>query len=184
MVVQQYKRRKFVANPQQHFYQDDYTVKVDVLHVVSYNHSYGRDVKAGLVWYNRTTRTVNASGYLLKDLGTDMSLLTYRFLSNEYRPNGMFITINLCREANVDRFGVAKTIQDSVNFQLKCPVKKGFLSITHGTVDFSKFPPHLHAGKYRAQIKVYDGPNFLAEFYIDSEITEKIKKWELERIFD
>ncbi|KAF2889447.1 hypothetical protein ILUMI_16726 [Ignelater luminosus] len=53
------------------FYQDDYTVKLEVLHLVSYNRSYLRDAKADFVWYNRTARAINASGYLLKDVGMD-----------------------------------------------------------------------------------------------------------------
>ncbi|KAF2893538.1 hypothetical protein ILUMI_12635 [Ignelater luminosus] len=30
----------------------------------------------------------------------------------------------MCEEAKVDRFGVLTTLQHSINFQLKCPVKK------------------------------------------------------------
>ncbi|KAF2888611.1 hypothetical protein ILUMI_17562, partial [Ignelater luminosus] len=108
------------------FYQDDYDVKLEVVHIVSYNHSYARDVKAGLVWYNRTTRALNASGYLYKDVGMDVKivLINYKFLSNEYRPTGISVAINFCKEVDADRFGVFTSLQDSVNFPLKCPVKK------------------------------------------------------------
>ncbi|KAF2888070.1 hypothetical protein ILUMI_18103, partial [Ignelater luminosus] len=166
------------------FYQDDYGIKLEVLHIVSYNHSYGHDVKAGLVWYNRTTRAANASGYLTKDLGTDITVINYKFLSNEFRPTGISATVNLCKEAIVDRFGVAKSLRDRVDFPLRCPVKKGFLKLSYGTVDYSKLPPHFQNGRYRNHVKFHDGPNFLGEFYLDVEIIEKIKKWELPRILN
>lgn len=56
--------------------------------------------------------------------------------------------------------------------------------MTHGTFDYSKFPPHAMAGKYRLQLKFYDGPNYMGEGHIDSEVIENIKKWELPRIFN
>ncbi|KAF2906010.1 hypothetical protein ILUMI_00166, partial [Ignelater luminosus] len=106
-----------------------------------------------------------------------ITVINYKFLSNEFRPTGISVTVNLCKEANVDRFGVVKSLQDSVNFPLACPVKKGFLKLSYGTVDYSKFPPHFHNGRYRNHVKFHDGPNFIAEFYLDAEIIEKIKKW-------
>ncbi|KAF2890903.1 hypothetical protein ILUMI_15270, partial [Ignelater luminosus] len=54
----------------------------------------------------------------------------------------------------------------------------GFYSVGYGTLNFTKFPPHLPKGKYRNQIKAFDGPNFIAELYFDAEVIEVIKKWE------
>lgn len=60
---------------------------------------------------------------------------------------------------------------------------QGFLSINHATIDQSKLPPRAMNGKFRYQLKFYEGPNYIAEALIDFEIIEKIKKWELPRVF-
>ncbi|KAF2903220.1 hypothetical protein ILUMI_02961 [Ignelater luminosus] len=168
------------------FYQDDCKLKLDILRVIDYNRSYGRDVKAGFVWYNRSTRAINGSGYLLKDVGTDIQLAIqgYKFLSNEYRRIAMYMKVHLCQEAHVDRFGIIESFQKAANFKLECPIKKGFLRLTYATFNESKFPPHIQPGKYRGALKFYDGPNFLGEAHLDWEFIEIIKKWELPRIFD
>lgn len=41
---------------------------MEILRVVDYNRSYVRQPKADLVWFNRTTRAMNISAYLLKDV--------------------------------------------------------------------------------------------------------------------
>ncbi|KAF2898309.1 hypothetical protein ILUMI_07880, partial [Ignelater luminosus] len=53
-----------------------------------------------------------------------ITLVNYRFLSNEFRTTGISVSVNLCKEAGLDRFGVVKALQDTVNFPLACPVKK------------------------------------------------------------
>ncbi|KAF2888486.1 hypothetical protein ILUMI_02962 [Ignelater luminosus] len=111
------------------------------------------------------------------------TLQTYKFVSNEYRLTALYMEVPICQEAKVDRFGVIGTFQKAANFKLECPVKKGFLMLTHATFNESKFPPHIPAGKYRGQIKFYDGPNFLVEVFLDYEFIEIIKKWEPSRVF-
>ncbi|KAF2886765.1 hypothetical protein ILUMI_19408 [Ignelater luminosus] len=88
------------------------------------------------------------------------------------------MTHNVCREMKEDHFGIAASLSKSVNVKIQCPLKKGWLNITNGMIDFTKFPPHIPRGQYMDQLTVYDGSNFIGEIQVEAVVEDIIKKWE------
>ncbi|KAF2893626.1 hypothetical protein ILUMI_12547, partial [Ignelater luminosus] len=161
------------------FKQDDYTLKLHIIRVARFNHSYVSDSRCDLRWFNRSTRVVDCNVNLIRDLTSNaqIDLQLYKFASNEYRLFPLQFAVNVCHEIKEDRFGVIEGLRSAINVELTCPLKKRRYIVKNEVLDYTKFPPHIPRGQYMMQGILVDNKNFVWEMQTEVVIEEIMKNY-------
>lgn len=55
---------------------------------------------------------------------------------------------------------------------------QGWLNLTNGMIDFTKFPPYAPRGQYMDQLILREDNHFVLELQVEGIIEGIIKKWE------
>ncbi|KAF2886257.1 hypothetical protein ILUMI_19916 [Ignelater luminosus] len=168
--------KEYITLPEYH--QNDYDVQIERVEVVWTNTSIARDAKLNYVFYNRSQKAFNASVYLLVNLSTDMTGVVqfYRFASNEYREFPMRVGANLCHEYAKNNFNVKELLKNRSNL-IDCPLPKGYYYVRYLVPDYSRLPPYIPRGRYKAVGKVYHKSQFIAEANAYVAVVDKPLKW-------
>ncbi|KAF2887779.1 hypothetical protein ILUMI_18394 [Ignelater luminosus] len=160
------------------YHQNDYDVQVERVEIVWYSKSFARDVKLGYVFYNRTQKVFNGSAYLLVNISTDVTGVAefFKFASNEYREFPMRVGANLCHEYANNNFKAREILKNISNVK-PCPAPKGYYYVGNLVLDYSRFPPYIPRGRYKAVGKLYHNSEFVGEAHAYFAVVDKPLKW-------
>ncbi|KAF2895033.1 hypothetical protein ILUMI_11141 [Ignelater luminosus] len=161
------------------FFQNDYDVKMDILEVPLYNKSHFKYLEAGLVWYNRTQRAINAKWEYLYDQHNNAfaDVQLYKMMSNEYRFFPLTFKANTCAEYKKNSFGIKDLFTRYSNMDI-CDLRKGFPYTVNGMIpDASRFPPHIPIGSYKLVIRFLFHDDFMAQIDFYLRIIDKPVDW-------
>ncbi|KAF2886779.1 hypothetical protein ILUMI_19395 [Ignelater luminosus] len=152
------------------FIKHEYDVKMDILEVPLYNKSHYKYLEAGLVWYNRTQRAINAKWEYLFDLHNNLfaDVQLYKMMSNEYRFFPVTFKASVCTEWKKNSFGAKDLLTRYSNLDV-CNLRKGFpYTINKMILDTSRFPPHMPVGSYKlvTRFLVHSDFNCQVDLYI------------------
>lgn len=77
------------------FFQNDYDLKIQIIHITNYNRTYWSSPWASMNWYNRSQRVMNVNFTLIKDSGRNVKVNLLKFNSLNVVCTAIYIILSV-----------------------------------------------------------------------------------------